>query len=115
MQVIPFTPSNPFDEFDTQLGTETCRFVQRWNERDEAWYFDLLSLEDAVIAAGIKIVLGVPLGRRVQHPIFAKGLIVAIDTSELARDPGFDDLGKRVRVCYLTNFEYAETLMNGAG
>lgn len=115
MQVIPFTPSNPFDEFDTQLGSETCRIVQRWNDRDEAWYFDLFTLEDELIAAGIKIVLGVPLGRRVQHPIFQKGLIVAIDRSAQARDPGFDELGARVKVCYLTNYEYAETLMLGAG
>jgi hypothetical protein len=114
MQEIPFTPSNPFDEFDTQLGSETCRLVQRWNPEDSdgrgAWYLDVLTLEDQPIAHGIKIVLGVPLGRRVQHAIFQNGAIVAIDTSKQGRDATLDDLGTRVRVFYLPTFEIISTL-----
>lgn len=114
MQQIPFTPGDPSYEFETQLGSETVRFVVYWNSRDEAWYFDLRSADNRPIAHGIKIVLGVPLGRRVAHPIFRRGMLVAIDVSGTGRDATLDDLGVRVRVVYMTGFEYAALIATAA-
>lgn len=110
-QTLPFIPSEPFYGFSTVLDGITVEFNVRWNARDEAWYFDLFDEDGAPIAHGIKIVLGAYLGRRVNHSIFRLGVLVAIDTSGERRDATLDDLGTRVIVRHLTEFEVAAGIL----
>lgn len=114
-QIVPFTPSEPHARFATVLNGITCIIEQRWNDRDEAWYFDVFDSEETPIASNIKIVLGVHLGRRFTHPLFVDGLFVASDTSGKSRDALFDDLGTRVEVHYYTMFEVVAKMRANEG
>ena len=101
--LIPFVPSLANYTFSTSLEGIMYTFVVRWNQRDAAWYFDLLDASDTPIASGIKIVLGCYLGstRSYVQP-FRSGVFVVNDTSGAGRDAGFDDLGARITVSRYT-------------
>lgn len=114
MQLIPFQPSVAHCEFQTLLDGQLITIEQRWNAADNegagAWYFDLRTSDGVVLARSIKIVLGPPLARRVEHPLTRNGCIVARDLSGQGREAGFDDLGARVIVMYFTAYEMASEL-----
>ncbi len=100
--VLPFIPSSnnyrlivPFDSVPTLIDT-------RWNARDAAWYIDFREEDETLILGGIKIVLGVNLGRRSTHSFFLNNLFLAFDTSGQGLDAGYDDLGARVVVQRIT-------------
>jgi hypothetical protein len=80
----------------------------RWNDRDGAWYFDMLDIDDDPIRMGIKIVLGTALGWRSTDPRFPNGGIFAEDLSGEGRDATIDDLGTRVMVYYYTVAELSD-------
>jgi hypothetical protein len=101
-QIIPFEPSTPFYTFACTLAGTQYQFNVRWNTRVGAWYFDLGRDDGTTIVHGIKIVLGVALGRRSTDADFPPGLIFATDTSGEDREAGLDDLGTRVVVTFFT-------------
>lgn len=96
--IIPFRPSVPNYEFTTVLDNTKVTFDVLWNARDNAWYFDLYARDLTPIAFGIKVVLGVNLGRKSTDIFFQQNLLRAFDTSGKGRDAGIDDLGARVIV-----------------
>lgn len=104
-QLIPMIPTVPFYRFGTALDGIQFIFDVRWNGRDGAWYMDISTEDDILIAAGIKIVLGVLLGYRSVDPAFPRGGIIASDLSNTGRDATLDDLGTRVAVYF---FPFAE-------
>jgi hypothetical protein len=95
---LPFLPSDTNYTLACPLGDQQILFDVRWNSRDEAFYMDMYESDDTVIALNIKIVVGIPLGRRSNHPFFDDHILSAVDTSGQGLDPGFDDLGTRVLV-----------------
>jgi hypothetical protein len=113
--ILPLVPSVGLYNFDTDIGDRSYRFDVRWNSRDNfdaaagvargAWYFEVSEIGVGRIACGVKIVLGTYLGRRVNHPLFREGVLVAVDTSGEGRDATFDDLGTRVVVKHYTSVE----------
>jgi len=103
---IPFLPSTPA-RFTTQIGDREMTIDQRWNEEDQAWYFDLYDVDETPVLKGAKITLGTFIGRASEHPIFIRGAIMAQDTSRDGAEAGYDDLGVRVRVWYMTDAELA--------
>lgn len=118
-QILPCVRGEPSYTFDTLLGGHQVRFDFRWNERDAAWYFDVYDENEAPIIHGVKVVLGVPLGRRCTHPLFKNGVIVARERSRTKREPGLDDLGNRrdgarVNLIYFSSQEMAEELFRQA-
>lgn len=88
-------------------GTKSYTFDVRWNERANAWYFDMYDPDGILMVAGVKVVLNVPLGRRSAHPFFNNNAIVALDTTLLEQDPGFDDITTRVQIWHLTATDLA--------
>ncbi len=100
--VLPFAPSLPNQRFGTTLDDVQYLFDVRWNERDAAWYFDLLAEDETPIRHGIKIVLGAALGGRVAAAAFPRGVLMAADTTGAGVEPGLDDLGTRVVVYFFT-------------
>lgn len=104
--VLPTVPGSSNYEYTLELDQQAYRFVFRWNERDGAWYFDLFDSDDAVIAAGCKIVVGYPLLARVRNAAKPRGILQAIDTSGADVECGFADLGERVKLVYTSEGEY---------
>ncbi len=107
MQRLPLIPSVARYDFATVLGGTTYVFVVYWDARDEIWYFDLLAEDETPIRHGVAILLGSPLGRRTIDPLFPDGVLVADDLAGTQRDAGFDDMGTRVLVYFLTPEEVA--------
>lgn len=101
MLQLPFIPSVPSYRVSTTLSGVVYIFDVRWNTRDEAWYFDLLTEDETVIRHGIKIVLGTILAGRVSTRL-PRGAFIAADLSGFGRDAGLDDLGSRVNVYFYT-------------
>lgn len=99
---IPFRISDnnyrlvvPFNNIPTIIDT-------RWSARDEAWYLDFRQEDETPIILGVKVVLGVNLGRQSTDPFFQSQMFVPFDTSGADIEAGFDDLGGRVIVQRLT-------------
>lgn len=101
MQDIDITPGDPWQEITTPIdegdGTiNTYIFELKWNVRDASWYLNLFSQDGTPIKHGIRIVLGIYLGRRSRHEFFRKGVLIAVDTTGSSREATLDDLGARV-------------------
>ena len=99
-QDIPFSPSIPFYTLQTTLGEIDYIFVVRWNTRGNAWYFDLLEEDETPITNGLKVVLGALIGAENPNDNRLAGALVATDLTDEGVEPGFDDLGDRVRVYF---------------
>lgn len=104
MILIPFQPSVP--SYRMSVAIEATNFVLDvyYNERDSAWYFDLLDSEESPIISGVKVVLGTPLLRTVDERA-PGGVWIAHDTTNSGVEAGLDDLGGRVVVEYYTEAE----------
>jgi hypothetical protein len=50
------------------------------------------------ICMGIKVVLGIQLGRRCLRAPFTNGVFVAVDLTRSGAEAGFDDIGTRVEI-----------------
>lgn len=97
-QIIPFIPGQNNYRLRTSFDNEEVLFRVRWNAHDSAHYIDVLEPGEEPIAQGIKVVLGVNLGRRSTHPFFLRNLLHAFDTTLQGVEAGVDDLGGRVVV-----------------
>lgn len=109
--ILPLQPSVGNYRFSTTITDVTYIFDVRWNSRDVAWYMDVYEANLTPIIYGIKIVLGVYLGRCSRHRLFRQGVMVAVDTTSQGREATFDDLGTRVEVKYIP----AEVLLVSGG
>lgn len=103
--IIPLVPGEPEQVIDIALGDQEVHLRVRWNSREAKWYLDVFELDGKTpIATGIALVLGVLLGRRSPHPLFAGALFLVDDGATAAigpRDAGLFDLGGRVTLWYL--------------
>ncbi len=104
-QLLPLVPSLPSYRFGTLLAGEEFIIDVRWNGREGAWYFDVLAKNEAMLAAGMKIVLGSVLGGRNVPSTFPAGAFIAADLSGAGREAGFDDMGVRVQVYFYAQSE----------
>lgn len=108
--VLPFVGQIGQYRFGTTIESTAYLFDVRWNTLDAAWYFDVLEADETPIATGLKIVLGVFIGRTSTHELFSDGAFLAFDQSGAERDATYDDLGTRVVVKYLTRLELSRRL-----
>ncbi len=107
-QRIPLVPSEAFYSFSTTLDDTDYVFDVRWNTRDAAWYFDLLTIDGVMIRAGNKIVLGSSPGGLSADASWP-GLFIVTDTSGKGVDATYEDMGVRVQMHFYT-FEEIEAL-----
>lgn len=106
VQQLPLEGGQAFQTFGTTLLSTNYIVNLRWNTRDAAWYFDLLDQNEAPIVSGIKILLGVELGRRTTDQRMPKGVFWAADLSGQGLDATFFDLGSRVVVYFIPFTEW---------
>jgi len=101
--IIPMEDAPDLGNFSlvASLDGVDYQFVFNYNGREDAWYFDLLTVEGNVIRAGVKVVSNWPLLRRCKEETKPGGELMAIDTLSDARDPLLDDLGNRVAFAYV--------------
>jgi hypothetical protein len=107
MVEIPLRADFPCYEFQPELDGVTYTLRVRWNSRESAWYMNISTEDGQIIAAGVKLMLGLPLGSRVR-PIDARmpqGLFFLLDTSGQTAEADEADLGGRVKLFYLLEDE----------
>lgn len=105
-EFIPFTPGNPNETLEVTLAGDPYVLVSQWNATDNgktgAFYLHLYDVNKKPIAVGMKVALGVILGRTSTHFFFSGRALFAYDKSNSGRECGVDDLGGRIQVAYLT-------------
>ena len=94
-------PGQAFQKFrGVVLDGQQYNLTLRWNDTDQSWYLDVRSFQDEPIALGLRVVLGVYIGRQSTHPLFRRGAFVAVDSTKSGTEAGFNDLGPRVSLSY---------------
>ena len=73
-----------------------------YHEREDRWYMDLSTTENARIVAGIKLVCNWPLLRRLVDPRRPLGNLMVLRAVGDA-PPGFADLGRSCLLVYIPN------------
>lgn len=99
--VLPCRTDLPHYSFACDLDGVGYGFEFRWNARSEAWFMTILTGDDQVILAGVKVVVDFPLAVRSASALMPPGTFIAVDTSGQHLDPGLTDLGERVQLSYL--------------
>lgn len=110
-QVIPFRPSIGRYRFITVIDQVQYIFKVRWNSRVKAWYFDVQEADGTPIVQGVKIVLGVVLGRWSNHSLFLQGAFFARSHEQVHADPTFDNLGTAVEVWYFNRGDLSQEIL----
>lgn len=105
MSLILPTLTDGTENYDlrTQLEGTDYLFLFRYTLRRELWTFSIQSPDGTDILSGQAVHVGIPLNRRaIGGP---PGLFFAISETDDLTSPGFDELGSRVKLCYLTAAE----------
>ena len=115
MQQLPLIASTRGYRVGAILDGTPYIFDLHWNGREAAWYMDLLAEDETVIRAGMKLVLGARLGSQSAREDFPGGAFIVMDLSGTGIDAGFDDLGVRVQVWYMTQAEIDAATADDSG
>lgn len=87
----------------TQLEGVEYLFAFRYNLRRELWTFSIEALDGTPILTGQTVHVGIPLNRRaVGGP---PGILMAIAETDELDSPTLQELGARVKLCYLSAAE----------
>jgi hypothetical protein len=101
MDFIPLIPSDTNYRLGTNLGGSRYLFDVKWNSRDESFYMDIREEDERPILLGVRLVLGLNIGRNSANAFFSKHLLHLSDSSGEGREATFDDLGARVQLLHL--------------
>lgn len=88
-------------DFTTTLDGLTFTFEFEWNEREEAWYFNLYDATGDLLLAGKKLVADFPLLMRLADRRRPPGDLTVVDTAGAGAAPGLNDLGRRHALMYI--------------
>ncbi len=91
-------------DFTIELAGDVFRMVIRYNDRDQRYYLTVHDEDDAIIAASVKVVLGIPLLARVVDQRRPKGDIIAVDVGARA-EPTLGTLGRGVDLVFVSFIE----------
>jgi hypothetical protein len=108
MSVALDTLTDGTENYDlrSQLEGVEYLFLFRYNLRRELWTFSIEALDGTPILTGQTVHVGIRLNRRaVRGPT---GVLMAISETDDISSPMLDELGERVKLCYLTAAEVAE-------
>lgn len=99
---LPAYPGRSHYSYRVTLEGAAFRFRWQWNRRTSGWYVSLYDAADNPLATGVRVVCNYPLFSELKgEERLPAGLIVAVPLTLDDSDPGFDDLGGRVRVLYM--------------
>jgi len=74
----------------------------KWNTRDTCWLLDFLDINDSPIMIGIKLIINYELILLHAMPVMPLGILYLIDLSGSYEPCGFEDLGGRCKLHYLS-------------
>jgi len=87
--------------FELPLDGTVFRFKFKYNSREEAWYFNILDLNNVILRAGVKVVNEWSLLRLwpalTGRPL---GSIITVNLGKVPAPPTLDQLGEDVVLTY---------------
>ena len=86
---------------DVTLDGEDYKYRLYWSRIYSRWYMDWMNSSSVPLNSGTKVVVGQPL---VKSRMF-KGTVLALSMSNDERPPSIGELGKRVKLIYITEEE----------
>lgn len=99
--VLPTQTKIPHYQFAIDLEGTEYALEFHWNERDRAWFLTIMDADEAILLAGLRVLIGANLTARFATAGLPPGSFVAIDTSGGSVEAGIDELGARVLLCYV--------------
>jgi len=106
-QRIPLQTSVSSFRQRTSLDGVPFELEFRWNERDGAWYMSIADTDGNPLRSGIRLAVDSPLLHSLVSDTRPNGELYAIDIEDSGEEAGFDDLGQRVVLYYVTAAERA--------
>ena len=103
--LIPTKTDLPRYDFEIELEGATYTFSFDWNDRDEGWYLSVFNAAKNPLIQGRRIVIQYPLLDPHRDSQLPPGVLLADDTSGQNIEPGFEDLGGRVKLLYFSSAE----------
>ena len=97
------TFEDPFYTMTVTLDGSDYVLGFRYNQREDAWYFDISLTDGTLLVAGVKVICNRPLLRRFADVRLPLGHLVAFSSGTDASPPGLAELGvdKRVTLVYV--------------
>ncbi len=99
---IPIDTDAPHFTQTTALDGVDFRFEFRFNEREQRFYMDLRDVDDDPILVGVKLVADWDALRYLVDPRRPQGTIMIVDSQGEGRAARLGDLGRRIKLIYLT-------------
>jgi len=101
---VPCTPGGRGSWIQqTALDGAVYQFTFDWNGRVGLWMMHLADAQGVAIRTGMMLTTGTSLLRRITDTRRPPGALVVVDlTGADDADPGFDDLGTRFVLSYIT-------------
>lgn len=97
--LLPIDAVDTNYEFEVDLEDLVWRFRFHWNETDQAWYMDLLGLDNGNDFKGIKVIGGINLLD--PYAIRELGQLYLVDAENGLQDPDRDGFGDRYQLLYV--------------
>lgn len=91
--LIPIEAGVTDQEFSVPLDGVEHVLRLTWQDRDESWYIDLLTVALVPIFMGARVATGVPLLAQLSATTRPVGELICIDTLGQDKDPDLEDFG----------------------
>jgi len=102
MSVLEIQTRNDLGAWNQQTDLEqtTFGFQFRWNDRDQAYYFNILNESGDVIRAGVRVIVNFELLRQLVDEGRPLGKFLAWDPRSDPQPPVFGEIGDAVILTY---------------
>lgn len=103
------TSDDPFYTQVTDLDGVNYILDFRYNQREDAWYFDVSLVDETKLVSGVKVVCGAQLLDRFADERLPPGQLIAVNNEPDDNTPGMTELGigRRVTLTYYEAVEFA--------
>lgn len=92
------TFDDPFYTTTVALDGSDYTFEWRYNQREDAWYFDLSLTDGTILVRGVKVVCLISLLKRFVDERLPPGVLLAWPNTDSRKLPGLHELGEDSRV-----------------
>jgi len=107
IDLIPTSTTLPYYEFEVELDGVEFKLEFRYNDRDSSWYMTVLDSQDALLRAGIRVVLNWSLLRLWADVTAPDGALQTVNEGKVLLPPTLNQLGAEVLLTYLDAAELA--------
>lgn len=101
--VIPTSPDAPFYSQTSQLEGVDYGLVFVYNQRENAYYLSIETIEGEALVKGIKLVCSVPLTEHLRDARLPPGVLLVTSSDANTDPPGLGELGERCQLTYVTS------------